>query len=201
MWNLCKIPFDFLWYHQICVKSPKTIIMLFTTIFFQIHIFFDSGGNVLLFRDSVMFDYLQLHGLQHTRLPCPSPSPGGCSNSCPLSQWWHPTISSSFNPFSSCLSQTFPNIRCFLMNQFLALGRQSIGASASALSMNIQCWLHLQLTGLISLQSKELSKVSNTTGQKHPFSVLGLLYGPTLTSIYDYWKNHSFDYIRSLTAK
>ena len=184
------------------LKVSETTIMLFTTIFFQIYIFFYSGGN-WLFRDSVMFDYLQPYGLQHTRSPCPSPSPGACSNSCPLSQWCHPTISSSVVPSPPAfnLSQTFPSIRCFLMNQFLALGHQSIGASASALSMNIQCWLHLQFTGLISLQSKDFQRSPIPQLKGITSSVLDFLYGPTLTSIYDYWKNHSFDYIRSLTAK
>ena len=120
MWNLC-------WSHLMSsgiiksvLKVSETTIMLFTTIFFQIFIYFYSGGN-LLFRDSVIFDYLQLYGLQHTRFPCPSPSPGGCSNSCPLSRWCHPTISSVVPSPAFNLSQTFPSIRCFLMNQFLAL--------------------------------------------------------------------------------
>ena len=108
------------------------------------------------------------HGLQHSRLPCPSPTPGACSNSCPLHQWCHPTISSSVIPFSSCL-QSFPG--SFPLSQFFASGGQSIGVSASAsvLPMNIQDWFPLGLTGLIFLQSNELSKVSNTTVQKHRF--------------------------------
>ena len=115
-----------------------------------------------------MSDSLQHHGLQHARLPCPSPSPGACSNSCPLSQWCHPTISSSVIPFSSCL-QSFPVSGSFPMSWLFPSGRQSIGASASAsvLPMNIQGWFLLGLTGLISLQSKGLSRVFNTTVQKH----------------------------------
>ena len=143
---------------------------------------------------SVMSDSLQPHGLQHTSLTSPSPTPRACSNSCPLSQWCHPTISSSFAPFSSCL-QSFPATGSFPMSQFFTLGGQSIGASASAsvLPMNIQDWFPLGLTGWISLQSKGLSRVfSNTTVQKHQFFG-ALLYGPTLTTIHDYWKNHSFD--------
>ena len=150
----------------------------------------------LLFSRSVMSDSLWPYGLQHARLPCPSPSPGACSNSCPLSQWCYPTISSSVIPFSSC-SQSFPASGSFLMSQLFASGDQSIGASASALVllMNIRDWFPLGLTGLISLQPKGLSKVfSNTTVQKHQFSCAQPLYGPTLTSIHDYWKNHSFDY-------
>ena len=111
---------------------------------------------------------LQPYGLQHTRLPCPSLSPGACSNSYPLSWWSHPTILSSVIPFSSYL-QSFPASGSFLMSQFFASGGQSIGTySASVLQMNIQDWFLLGLTGLISLQSKGLSRVfSNTTVQKH----------------------------------
>ena len=100
------------------------------------------------------------HGLQHARLPCPSPNPGACSNSCPLSQWCHPTISSSVNPFSSPL-QSFPASGSFQMSQFFASGGQSTEASASASipAMYIQDWFPLGLTGWISLQSKGLSRV------------------------------------------
>ena len=113
------------------------------------------------FSHSVMSNSLQPHGLKHTRLPCPSPTPRACSNSCPLSQWCHPTI--------SCL-QSFPASGSFLISQFFASGGQSIGASASALPMNIQDWFPLGLTGLISLLSKWLSRVfCNTTVQKHQF--------------------------------
>ena len=111
------------------------------------------------------------HGLQHARFPCPLPSPGACSNSCPLSRWCHPTILSSVISLSSCL-QSFPVSGSFLTSQLFASGGQSTGISASAsfLPMNIQDWFPLGLTGLISLQSKGLSRVfSNTTVQKHPF--------------------------------
>ena len=120
---------------------------------------------------SVMSDSLQPHGLQHTRLPCPSPTPLACSNSCRLSWWCHSIISSSVVPFSSCL-QSFPASGAFPMSQFFASRGQSIGisASASVLPMNIQGRFPLVLTGWISLQSKGLSKVfSNTTVQKHQF--------------------------------
>ena len=92
------------------------------------------------------------HGLQHARLPCPSQSPGVCSDSCPLSRWCHPTISSSVTLFSSCL-QYFPALGFFPVSQFFGLGGQSIGASASAsvLPINIQGWFPLWLIGLISL--------------------------------------------------
>ena len=123
------------------------------------------------FSRSIMSDSLQPHGLQHARLPCPLQTPEAYSNSCPLSWWYHSTISPSVEPFSSQL-QSFPASGSFLMNQFFASSGQSIGVSASAsvLPMNIQDWLPLGLTGFISLQSKGLSRVfSNTMVQKHQF--------------------------------
>ena len=114
--------------------------------------------------------WLQSHGLQHTRLPCPSPTPRVYSNSSSSSWWCHPTISSSVVPFS-CL-QSFPSSQSFQMIQFFASGGQSIGVSASTsvLPMNIQDWSPLGWTGWISLQFKGLSRVfSNTTVQKHQF--------------------------------
>ena len=125
----------------------------------------------LLFSCSVMSDSLQPHGLQNTRLPCSSPSPRACSTSCPLTQWCHQTISSSVIPFSSCI-QSFPASGSFQMNQLFTSGGQSIVAlvSASVLPMNIWYWFPWGLTGLISSQSKGLSKVfSNTTVQRHQF--------------------------------
>ena len=108
-------------------------------------------------------------GLQHTRLPCPSLSPRACSNSCPLSQWCHPTILSSVVSFSSCL-QSFPASGSFPMGQLFTSGGPSIGAlaSASVLPMNIQSWFSLRFTSFTSLLSKGLSRVfSSTTVQKH----------------------------------
>ena len=107
-----------------------------------------------------MSDSLWLHGLQHARLPCPSPAPRTYSNSCPSSWWCHPTISSSVVPFSSYL-ESCPASGSFPMSQFFASGGQSIGVSASAsfLPMNIQDWFPLGLIGLISKQSKGLSRV------------------------------------------
>ena len=112
-----------------------------------------------------MSDSLWPHGLQHARLPCPSPTPGVYSNSCPLSRWCHPAISLSVVPFSFC-PQSFPASGSFPMSQFFASDDQSIGVSASAsvLLMDIQDWFPLGLTGLISLLSKGLLRVfSNTT--------------------------------------
>ena len=123
------------------------------------------------FSRSVMSNSLWPHGLHHTRLPCSSPSPGACSNSCPLSRRCHQIISSSVIPFSSHL-QSCPASGSFPMNQFFTSGSQSTGASASAsvLPMNIQHWFPLGWSGWISLQSKGLSWVfSNTTVQKHQF--------------------------------
>ena len=139
------------------------------------HLFFlvisISFWFLLLFSCSVMSDSLRPHGLQHTRLPCPSPSPRACSNPCPLSLWCHPTISSSVVPFSSHL-QSFPASGSFPMSQLFSSGGQSTGASASAsvLPMTIQDWFPLGLIGLISLKSKGLSRIfSYTTVQKHQF--------------------------------
>ena len=140
---------------------------------------------------SVMSDSLWPHGLQNTRPPCPSSTPGVDSISCPLSRWCHSTISSSVVPFSSCL-QSFPASGSFQMSQPFASGGQSIGASASVLSMNIWGPFPLGLTGWISLQSKGLSGVLKCSlapqFESTNFLVLSFLYGPTLTSVHDYWK-------------
>ena len=140
---------------------------------------------------------LRPQGLHHTSLPCPSPTPGACSNSCPLSQWCHSTISSSVIPVSSHI-QSFPASGPFPMSQFFTSGGQSIEASASAsiLPMNIQDWFPLELIGLISLQSKGLSRVfSNTTVQKHQF--LGFQLSLWYNSHIHTWllenHSHSFD--------
>ena len=144
---------------------------------------------------SVVSNSLQLYELKHTKLPCPSLSPRVCSNSCPLSQWCHPTVSSSVAPCSSCL-QSFPASEIFPMSWLFTSGGQNIGASASAavLLMNNQSWFPLLLTGLISLLSKGFSRVfSNTTVQKHQvFSAQPSLY-PTL-HIHLYIAVHNFEY-------
>ena len=130
-----------------------------------------SHFSSLQFIHSVVFDSLQPHEPQHTRPPCPSPTPGVHPNPCPSSRWCHPTISSSVVPFSSC-PQSFPASRSFQMSQFFTWGGQTIGVSAltSVLPMNTQDWSPLGWTGWISLLSKGLSRVfSNTTVQKHQF--------------------------------
>ena len=123
------------------------------------------------FSRSVMSDSLRLLELKDARPPCPSPTLGVHSNSCPSSQWCHPTISSSVVPFSSC-PQSLPASESFPMSQLIAWSGQSIGvlALASVLPKNTQDWSPLEWTGWISLQSKGLSRVfSNTTVQKHQF--------------------------------
>ena len=123
------------------------------------------------FSCSIVSDSLRPHESQHARPPCPSPTPGVYSNSCPSSQWCHPAISSSDVPFSSC-PQSLPASDSFSMSQLFAWGGQSAGVSASAsvLPMDTQDWSPLGWTGWISLQSKELWRVfSNTTVQKHQF--------------------------------
>ena len=125
--------------------------------------------NVLLFSCLVMSDSLQPHGLQHARPPCPSPLPGVFPSSCPLHQWYHPSISSSDALFSSW-PQSFPASETFPISQLFPSGDQSTGASASAsvLLTSIQGWF--PLSGLISLLSKRLSRVfSSTTVRRHQF--------------------------------
>ena len=142
-----------------------------------------------------MSDSLWPRELQHARLPCPSPTPGACSNPCPLRQWCHLNISSSVIPFSSCL-QSFPASESFSVSQFFSSGGQSTGisTSASVLLMNIQDWFPLGLTGWISLQSKGLSRVFSIPQFKSiNYSAFSFLYSSTLTSIHDHWKNHSLD--------
>ena len=147
------------------------------------------------FSRSVMSDSLWLHESQHERPPCPSPTPGVYSNTCPSSRWCHPSISSSVIPFSC--PQSLLASGSFPMSQLFTRDGQSIrvSASASVLPMNTQDRFPLEWTGWISLQSKGLSRVfSNTTVQKHQSSALSFLHSPTLTSIHDHWKNHSLDW-------
>ena len=155
-----------------------------------------SRFSLVQFNRSVVSDSLQPHELQHARPLCLSPIPRVYSNSCPLRWWCHPTISSSVVPFSSYL-QSFPASGLF---QWVSSSHQvarvlvGVSASASVLPVNTQSWFPLGWTGCISLQSKGLWRVfSNIIVQKHHSSVLSFLYNPTLTSIHDYWKNHSFD--------
>ena len=145
-----------------------------------------------------MSDSLQLHGLQHARIPCPSLTLRACSNSCPLSRWCHLTISSSVIPFSSHL-QSFPASGSFQISQLFTSGIQNIkvSASTSVLPMNIQGWFLLGCGLVGSPCSSRDSQESSTPPQFKSinFLVLSFLYGPKLTSIHDNWKNHSFDYM------
>ena len=156
--------------------NPGIMLLVIYPIFFPINLNF-YPINILhiivsvQFSRSVVSNSLRPHGLQHARLPCPSPTPRACSNSCPLSWWCHPTISSSVVPFSSHL-QSFPASGSFPVSHLFTSGSQSLGALASAwvLPMNIQGWFPLSLTSLISLQFKGLSRVfSHNTVQKHQF--------------------------------
>ena len=147
------------------------------------------------FSCSVVSNSLRPHELQQARPPCPSPTPGVYTNSCPLSQWCHPAISSSVVPFSSC-PQSLPASGSFQMNPLFSSGGQSIGVSASmsVLQKKAQDWSPLGWTGWISSKSKGLSRVFSTSQFKsiNP-SVLSFLHSATLISIHDYGKNHSLD--------
>ena len=154
------------------------------------------GQSVSQFNRSVMSDSLQPHELQHARPPCPSPTPEVYSNSCLSSQWCHPAISSSVVPFSSWL-QSFPASVSFQISQFFSSGGQSneVSASTSVLPVNIKDLFPLGWTGWISLLSARDSQEFFPTPQFKNInsSVLSFLYSSTLTSIHNYWKNHSFD--------
>ena len=147
------------------------------------------------FSCSVVSNSLRPRGLQHSRPPCPSPTPRVCPNSCPLSLWCHPTVSSSVIPLSSCL-QSSPASESFPMNQLFALGGQSIGVSASTsvFPMNTQDWYPLGWTGRSPCSPRDSQESSPTTQFKSiNSSVLSFLYSPILTSIHNYLKNHSID--------
>ena len=145
------------------------------------------------FSRSILSDSLWRHGLQHTRLPCPSPTLRASSNPCPLSQWCHPTISSSVVPFSFCL-QSFPASGSFLMSQFFASGGTMYWGFSISFSKVYSGLISSRIDWFDLLASQgTLKSVLNTTVQKHQFFSTQLFYGPTLTSIHDYWKYHSFD--------
>ena len=161
------------------------------------HIFYIYTYVLLLFSCPVMSESLRPHGLQHTRPPCPSPSPGVCPSSCSLHWWCCPAISSSDNLFSLC-PQSYPASETFPMSHLFATDDLNTGASASAsvLPVNIQGWSPLRWTSLISLLSKGLSEVfSSMTVQKHQFFSVLPSYGPALTTVRDHWEDHSLDYM------
>ena len=154
----------------------------------------------MLFSCSVVFGILWPHGLQHTKLPCPSLSPRDFSNWCTLSQWCYPTISSSVSPFSTC-PHSSPTSGSFPVSQLFISGGQRIRALvlASVFTMSIQDWFYLGLTDLVSCCSKD-SQESSPAWQSlsNNFLVLSLLYSPIFTSVHDYWKNYSFEYWTSV---
>ena len=150
-------------------------------------------------QSSFLADCLRPLGLQHCRPPCPSPSPRVCSNSCPLGRWYHSTISSSVTSFSC--PQSFPASESFPVTQLFASSGQSIEASALATEINpinFHGWFPLGLMCLISLQPQEPSRVFSSTTMESKIESINSsaisLYGPTLTSLHDYWKNHSYNY-------
>ena len=149
-------------------------------------------NNSVQFSPSVVSDSLRPHELQHARPPCPSPTPGVHSDSCPSSQWCHPAISSSVIPFSSC-PQSLPASESFPMSQLFAWGGQSTGISASAWfpPKKSQGWSPSEWTGCSSRDSQESSPIPQFKSINS--SALSFLHSPTLTSIHDYWKNHSLD--------
>ena len=147
------------------------------------------GLSSVQFSCSVVSDSLRSHGSQHSRPPCPSPTPRACSNSCPSSGWCHPTISSSVVPVSSCLP-SFPASGSFQMSQLFTSGGQSIGVSASApvLPMSIQDWFPLGLVGPPCCPWDSQESSPKPQFKRINSLVLSFLYSPTLTFIHDYWK-------------
>ena len=177
IWKQPKHPSTEEWMQMWCIYMQWNITQAQKERIFDICSNVDRlGGHSVQFTPSVASNSLRPHGLQHTRPPCPSPTPGVYPSSCPLCQWCHPTISSSVVPLSSCL-QSFPASGSFQMSQLFASGGQSIrvSASTSVLPMNTQDWSLLGWTGWTSLLSKGLSRVfSNTTVQKHQFLLVFL---------------------------
>ena len=185
IWLWCMITFMCCW-----ILFARILLRSFASVFI-IDLFFSC---------KVMSDSLWPHRLQHARLPCPSLSLGVCSNSCSLSQWCHPNVSSCIVHFSSCL-QSFPASGSLPMSQIFRSGGQSTGDSAlaSVLPMNIQGWFPLGLNGFISFLSKELSRVfSKTTVQKHQLFGAQLSLCSNSTSVHDYWKHQSFGFYMDL---
>ena len=147
------------------------------------------------FSHSVVSNSFRPHESQHARPPCPSPTSGFYTNSCPLCRWWHPTISSSVVPLSSC-PQSFPALGSFPMSQLFTSGGQSIGVSASTsvFPLKTQGWSPSEWTGWISLQSKGLSRIFSNIFKSINSSELSFLHSPTNSHIHTWhWKNHSLD--------
>ena len=165
------------------------IWVYYTYIYIQYNLYTHTHMHTHSFSSVQSLSRVWLHESEHTRPPCPSPTPGVHSNSCPSSQWCHPAISSSVILFSSC-SQSLPATGSFLVSQLFAWDGQSIGVSASAsvLPMNTQDWSPLGWTGWISQESSPTPKFKSINSL-----ALRFLQSPTLTSIHDHWKHHSLD--------
>ena len=179
---------------RVCISALERLVVMNEMIWY-LKLFPNQVLSKLQSCSSVAQSCSTLFNPMDARLSCSSPTPGVYSNSCPLSRWCHPTISSSVVPFSACL-HSFPASWSFQMSQLFTSGGQSIGVSASTSvpPMNTQDWSPLGWTGWVSLQSKDSQESSPTPQFKSiNSSVLSFLYSPTLTSIHDYWKNHSFD--------
>ena len=186
--SLCLTP------HPRRMYKAKILTLLFTDLFLAPRIV--PGTSPIQLSRSVMSNSLRLHEFQHARPPCPSPTPGVHSNSCPSSWWYHPAISSSVIPFSSC-SQSLPASESFPMSQLFIWDGQSTGVSALAsfLPKNTQDWSPLE-NGLVgSPCSPRDSQESSPIPQFKSINslALSLLHSPTLTSIHDHKKNHSLD--------
>ena len=193
-------------YYSVCISFFTEFCYIFHTHYklyvhviyiccIYVYVYTEHMLSSVQFSCSVMSDSLRPHELQHSRPPCPSPTPGVHPTLCPLSQWCHPTNSSSVFPFSSC-PQYFPASGSFQMSQLLASGGQSIGVSASAsvLPTNTQDWSPLGRTGWSPWSPLDSQESSPTPQFKSiNFSALSFIYSPILISIHDHWKNHSLD--------
>ena len=184
---------------ETCINQRVASIIERSAFNFRFHVFPEGWSwLLLLFSHPVMYNSLLPHGLQHARLPCPLPCPRVCPSSCPLHQWCHPAMSSSDTIFSYC-PQSFPAFGTFPMSCLVVSDDWTIGAwalaSVSVLPTNIQGWFPLGLISLSPCCSRD-SQESSPSPQFESISssALSFLYGPTLASIHDYWKNYSSDY-------
>ena len=177
-----------MWYTISCVCRPLYVIFGEASVQILCPLF--NHMMIIVIQSLSLSDSLQLHGLQHTRLPCFSPSPEVCPSSCPF-MWCHPAISSSDALFSFC-PQSFPASRTFPVSQLFTSDDQNTGTSASVLPMSIQSWFPSRLTGLILLsKGQESSPAPQFKGMSS--LALCLLCGPALTATHDHWEDHSLD--------
>ena len=185
VWHLARMP---------CNISVVTIVKIFIIELLSTLCQITLKSMVVQFSCSVVSDSLRPHEPRHARTPCPSPTPGVYPNSCPLSRWCHLTILSSVIPFSSCL-QSFPISGPFQMSQLFASGGQNIGVSASTSVLPVKLRTDFLKDGLVRSSCSPRDSQESSTPQFRSISssALSFLYSPTLTSIHDYWKNHSLD--------